>query len=337
MSSATTRTSLLFTAPYQLAVEQESLPPPAPDQLLVQTHLSAISAGTELLFYRGLVPESMSIDTTIGALTGTVQYPLKYGYTTVGVVIAVGTGVEPTWLGRRVFAFQPHASHFLATAADLIPLPDDVTFEQALFLPTMETAVNFVQDGAPVLGERVVVLGQGVVGLLTTQLLAQFPLATLLTVDHFALRQERSRQLGAQQVYDTHAIEQLAGMDADLVYELTGNPAALNTALALTGFDGRIVIGSWYGRKRAEIDLGGHFHRSRIRLISSQVSTIAPHYQGRWTKARRFEVVWQLLRKFDPAALVTHRFPLTAAAEAYALLDQQPATTLQVLFTYDAA
>lgn len=337
MSSATNRTALLFTAPYQLAVVQEAVPFPAPDQVLVQTHRSAISAGTELLFYRGQVPERMSIDATIDALAGAVQYPLRYGYTLVGVVVAIGTAVEATWLGRRVFAFQPHASHFLATPAELTPIPADVTLEQALLLPTMETAVNFVQDGAPLLGERVVVLGQGVVGLVTTHLLAQFPLATLLTVDHFALRQERSRQMGAHQTYGELTAAQLAGIDADLVYELTGNPAALNTALALTGFDGRIVIGSWYGRKRAEIDLGGHFHRSRIRLISSQVSTIAPQYQGRWTKARRFDVAWPLLRTLDPATLITHRFPITAAAEAYALLDQQPATALQVLFTYDAS
>lgn len=335
MNLATARTGLLFTAPYQLAVETDVLPPPAPDQLLVQTHLSAISAGTELLFYRGQVPESMRIDDTIGVLAGAVQYPLKYGYTLVGTVSAVGDAVEPTWLGRRVFAFQPHASHFLATPAELIPIPDDVTFEQALFLPTMETAVNFVQDGEPVLGERVVVLGQGVIGLVTTQILAQFPLATLLTVDNFSLRQERSRQVGAHQVYDTASVAQLTGIDADLVYELTGNPVALNTALALTGFDGRIVIGSWYGRKQAAIDLGGHFHRSRIRLISSQVSTIASQYQGRWTKARRFAMTWQLLRSLDPALLITHRFPITAAADAYALLDQQPATALQVLFTYE--
>lgn len=335
MSSAPTCTSLLFTAPYQLAVVQESVPSPAPEQVLVQTHLSAISAGTELLFYRGQVPESMSIDATIGALAGAVQYPLRYGYTLVGTVIAIGALVESTWLGRRIFAFQPHTSHFLATPAELIPIPDDVTLEQALLLPTMETAVNFVQDGAPVLGERVVVLGQGVVGLVTTQLLAQFPLASLLTVDHFPLRQERSRQVGAHQTYGELTAAQLADIDADLVYELTGNPVALNTALALTGFDGRIVIGSWYGQKRAAIDLGGHFHRSRIRLISSQVSTIAPHYQGRWTKARRFAVAWQLLRTLDPARLITHRFPITAATEAYMLLDQQPATALQVLLTYE--
>jgi threonine dehydrogenase-like Zn-dependent dehydrogenase len=213
-------------------------------------------------------------------------------------------------------------------------LPADVTPEQALFLPNMESAVNFVQDGAPLLGERVVVLGQGVVGLLTTWLLARFPLDLLVAVDRLALRRERASQCGAGAVFAELTADQLPGGEADLVHELTGNPAALNTAIQLTGYDGRVVIGSWYGQKRAEIDLGGHFHRSRMRLISSQVSTIAPHYQGRWNKARRFDVAWVMVRQLDPARLVTHRMPIQEAPQAYALLDQRPDEALQVLFTY---
>lgn len=335
MTTSNLCTNLVFVAPYHLTLVQEPAPTPAADQVLVQTGLSAISAGTELLFYRGQVPAEMSIDATLTALSGAVRYPLKYGYALVGVVTAVGSAVDRQWHGQRIFAFHPHTSHFLAKPAELIPIPVDVTDEQALFLPNMETAVNFVQDGAPLIGERVVLLGQGVVGLLTTALLAQFPLAALLTVDHFTLRQTRSRAFGASATYGEIPLPEQATIAADLVYELTGSPAALNTAITLTGYDGRVVVGSWYGRKRAEIDLGGHFHRNRIRLISSQVSTIAPHLQGRWTKARRFAVAWQMLRKLDPAILVTHRFPIYAAAHAYALLDQQPAEALQVLLTYD--
>lgn len=310
------------------------MPTPAADEVLVRTVLSAISAGTEMLFYRGQVPPELSVDATIAALTQPVYYPLRYGYALVGEVVATGAAVEPGWQGQRVFAFHPHTSHFCAKPTALIPLPDEVTPEQACFLPNLETAVNFVQDGAPIIGERVVVLGQGVVGLLTTLLLRQFPLAALVTVDRFPLRRARSTQFGAHQSYDAIPVDQTQAFNADLVYELTGNPAALNDAITMTGYDGRIVIGSWYGQKRAAIDLGGHFHRSRIRLISSQVSTIAPHYQGRWTKARRFAMVWQMARQIDPTLLVTHRFALEDAPAAYALLDQKPGETLQVLLTY---
>jgi threonine dehydrogenase-like Zn-dependent dehydrogenase len=124
--------------------------------------------------------------------------------------------------------------------------------------------------------------------------------------------------------------------DFDLSYELSGSPAALDRAIAVTGFSGRVVIGSWYGERRAPLNLGDAFHRSRMRLQSSQVSTIDPALSGRWTNDRRRQVTWRLLAELDLAALVTHRFPLAAAADAYALLDEHPDEALQVLLTYEA-
>jgi threonine dehydrogenase-like Zn-dependent dehydrogenase len=115
---------------------------------------------------------------------------------------------------------------------------------------------------------------------------------------------------------------------------LSGQPAALDQAIAATGFGGRVVIGSWYGQKRAALDLGGRFHRSRIRLISSQVSTIAPEWTGRWTKARRFETAWQMIEQVKPAQLVTHRFPVAQAATAYALLDERPSEAIQIMLSF---
>jgi threonine dehydrogenase-like Zn-dependent dehydrogenase len=120
----------------------------------------------------------------------------------------------------------------------------------------------------------------------------------------------------------------------DLTFELSGSPSALNNAIALTRFSGRIVIGSWYGEKHAEIDLGGSFHRSRIKLISSQVSSIAPELSGCWDKARRFGVAWEALKRIQPQKWITHRFPIAEADQAYRLLDERPQEALQVLFTY---
>jgi len=119
-----------------------------------------------------------------------------------------------------------------------------------------------------------------------------------------------------------------------LVYELTGRPETLNEAIAMTRFSGRVVIGSWYGEKRAPIDLGGAFHRSRIKLISSQVSTIAPELSARWDKSRRFGVAWDALARVQPEKWITHRFPISQAADAYRLLDEHPQETIQVIFTY---
>jgi threonine dehydrogenase-like Zn-dependent dehydrogenase len=256
----------------------------------------------------------------------------------------VGAQVAPEWQDRLVFSFHPHESHFLASLDELIPVPPPLSPEEAAFLPNMETAVNFLMDGQPLIGEQVVIFGQGVVGLLTTALLARLPLASLVTLDRYPLRRQTSLALGAHASLDPaepqvltqlHAVLQQGQPGADLTYELSGNPAALDQAIAATGFSGRVVIGSWYGQKRADLNLGGRFHRSRIRLISSQVSTLAPEWTGRWSKARRLQVAWWMLEQVRPAHLITHRFPLTQADQAYALLDQHPEEAIQVILTYE--
>jgi threonine dehydrogenase-like Zn-dependent dehydrogenase len=121
---------------------------------------------------------------------------------------------------------------------------------------------------------------------------------------------------------------------ADLTFELSGNPSALNEAITLTRFNGRIIIGSWYGEKEMDVKLGGSFHRSRIKLISSQVSTISPDLSGRWDRSRRFEVAWRALERIQPEKWITHRFTIDEASEAYHLLDESPQETIQVIFDY---
>jgi len=326
-----TRRSVVFAGPRDVCVEETPLPQPGPGQLLVETALSAISAGTEMLVYRDQFPPGMSVDLIIDSLGDAFTYPLHYGYAAVGRVAGQGAGVPEDWSGRLVFAFQPHTSHFLAAPADLIPVPQGISPEAAAFLPNVETAVNLLQDGAPLLGERVAVFGQGVVGLLTTSLLARFPLDRLVTVDSCANRRDASLEAGAHAAL---APDELPGGDADLVYELSGNPAALNQAIAATGYGGRIVVGSWYGQRQASLDLGGRFHRDRIQIISSQVSTIAPHLRGRWDKPRRLAAAWRMVEQIEPQRWITHRFPITQAPAAYRLLDEQPSETIQVILTY---
>lgn len=342
------RRSVSFVEPGVVAVGREPLPQPGPGQLLIASEVSAVSAGTELLVYRGQLPAGIAVDETIDALAGEVRYPLKYGYAVVGRVSVVGDTLDGSWLGRRVFAFNPHESHFLASPESVIPVPADVPSEAAAFLPNMETAVSFLMDGRPLIGEQVAVVGQGIVGLLTTALLAGLPLASLVTLDAYPLRRDRSLRLGATASLDTAAEDAVsqarqalrdgrAYHGADLVYELSGNPAALDSAIALCGYNGRIVVGSWYGDKRAGLDLGGRFHRDHLRLISSQVSHIAPQWSGRWTKPRRLAVAWEMLRRVRPERLISHRFPVASAAAAYLQLDQQPEQMLQVVFTYAAS
>jgi 2-desacetyl-2-hydroxyethyl bacteriochlorophyllide A dehydrogenase len=327
--------TLVFAGPGQIVIEEQPAGTPRGDQLLVQTQFSGISAGTELLIYRGEAPPEMQADGNLPALAGTLAFPLHYGYAAVGEVIALGPEAPSELLGRSVFAFHPHASHFLVAAAAVTPLPDDLPAEAALFLPNMETAINFLHDGAPLAGERVVVFGQGVVGLLTTALLSRIPLGSLITADPDPMRRATSRDFGAAQSLSPSELQGLT-QQADLTYELTGDPQALDQAISVTGFEGRVVLGSWYGTKQATLNLGGRFHRSRIRLLSSQVSTIASPLTGRWDKRRRLEFALQMVRAIEPTRLITHRIPIERAAEAYALLDTHREHVLQVVLTYDS-
>lgn len=333
----TTATQLWFTAPFEIEVREVPMPTPGPRDVRVRTLYSAVSPGSELLVYRGQLPEELSLDSTLESLQTSAQYPLQYGYACVGEVEQVSNEVDQAWLGRRVFSFQPHSSHFVAQPEQLLPVPDDVSSQAAVFLPNMETAVNLVQDGQPLVGERVVVLGQGVVGLLVSAVLAQHPLASLSAVEALPRRQSLARQLGVHAVYrpdDANPVQQPALADADLIFEVSGHPAALNLAIGLSGYASRIVIGSWYGTKAVSVDLGGAAHRNRLQLITSQVSTLAPALTGRWSKQRRFDLAWDLIRRIDPAQLITHEVALHEAGALYQQLHDASAGIVQPVFHY---
>ncbi len=339
------RQSLYFCGPEQVEVREEDLGEPGEGQAQVQVRFSGISAGTEMLFYRGQVPGGMALDETITSLSGSMQYPFQYGYASVGQVQAVGRGVDETWLGREVFSFHPHESAYNASVDELLPIPDSVGLENAVFLPNMETAVNFIQDGRPMIGEKAAVFGLGVVGLLTTALLRCFPLGVLLAFDPVDSRRAEAEKIGATSFDPSNPAGFAAGLaaleengpgkGADLVFEVSGSPRALDQAVALAGFAGRVVIGSWYGTKPVSLELGGRFHRSRIRLISSQVSTLAADLGPRWDKSRRMEVAWSTLEAIEPRRWITHRFPFAQAAGAYALLAETPERVSQVVLEYD--
>ncbi len=337
-----TRRSVVFQAPGRVETALDAVPEPAVDEVLVQIEVSAISAGTELLIYRGQAPPDMPMDASLAGLSGTFRFPLRYGYAAAGTVTAAGRQVESAWVGRRVFGFCPHTSHVLTRPAELVVIPEDIGFRDAVFLANMETAVTLVLDGLPAVGEHVVVFGQGVVGLLATSLLSAYPLASLLAVEPLALRRKASLQAGAHAVFDPALPQSLIdrlrettdGGMADLVFELSGYPPALDAAIAVAGFGGRIVLGSWYGTQPVAVNLGGSFHRNRIRLIGSQVSTLPPGFLARWTRHRRYSVAWDQIRRIAPSRLITHEIPAEAAPEAYALLDQSPAQALQVLLTH---
>jgi 2-desacetyl-2-hydroxyethyl bacteriochlorophyllide A dehydrogenase len=321
--------TLFFIAPKKIEIREINLPQIKDDEVLVETICSAISAGTEMLVYKNQFPH---LKEAYDSVSSDLNYPVAYGYACVGRVKEIGKMVNEAWKDKLVFSFQPHTSSFITHPSSLIEIPASLSPEAACFFPNMETAVNLIQDGAPILGERVLVLGQGVVGLLTASLLSEFPLERLVVVDNYELRKNALSSHKSQ--VKNQSLQDLRPATFDLTYELTGSPTALDDAIQLTMFNGRIVIGSWYGEKKSEINLGGSFHRSRIKLISSQVSTISPELSGRWGKSRRFDVTWKALERVKPEQWITHRFSLSDASKAYQLLDENAQETIQVIFTY---
>ena len=350
MSSSVRRT-VSFEGPRDVEVRQGPLPVPSSDEVRVRTTLSGISPGTEKLIYRGKAPTELPADAAFSSLEETsLDFPLSYGYACVGVVDTVGSDVDAEWTDTRVFAFQPHTSAFTCSPEELLTLPDDVSDEEAALVPSLETAVNFVMDGHPLIGESVVVFGQGVVGLLTTAILSRYPLKNLISVEPADVRRRWAREMGAHQSFapdEQDALREALGVTsedaaeasesfegADLAFEVSGDPDVLNDAIACTGFSGRIIVGSWYGTKTSPIALGSRFHRSRMEIHSSQVSTIASRFRGRWSKARRMQLVLSLLESVSFEQLVTHSYSVGSAAQAYEELDADDPAILQPILRY---
>ena len=326
-----------FTQPNQVEIRENEIPSPGPDQVMVSTIYSAVSAGSELLLYRGELPQDISLDSTIESFQKGAIYPLQYGYACVGEVTQLGGQVNSSWKGRKVFCFQPHVSHFLAKVKDLVLIPENVTLRDAVFLPNMETAVNLIQDGKPLIGERVVILGQGVVGLLLAALMSDFPLSCLTAVEKDPDRRKWSKLIGVDNVCSLEEVttpDAAASFNADLLYEVTGQPEALNLAIKLSGYCSRLVVGSWYGNKGVEIELGGEAHRNRLQFITSQVSTIEPGLTGRWSKKRRIDLAWEMINKVEPSKFISHLVSVQEAPRLYQDLSDGGQGLLQVVFEY---
>ena len=324
-----------LSAPYKITIREfTSIDPPGKEEVTVKTVCSGISAGTEMLAYRGELPDGIMLDANIEGMKKQVNYPMEYGYSCVGEVIAVGDAAHQLLIGKKVFAFNSHKSIFTEPIERLIMLPDNLAIESGIFLPNMETAVGLVMDGAPMLGESVLVLGLGVVGQMLALLLQQYPLNKLTLVDPLLKRRSIVDCNGITEVVSELKPVIQSTDSYDLVYEMSGKPEALNTAIAHAGYKGRIVVGSWYGSKNVNLDLGSHFHRSKISIYSSQVSEIDPVHSGRWDKKRRTDLALMMLGRTSPTYLISHQYHVRNASNAYRKLDKDK-DPVQVLLTYD--
>jgi 2-desacetyl-2-hydroxyethyl bacteriochlorophyllide A dehydrogenase len=313
--------ALRFVAPHRVEIHDVDVGPPAAGELLVRAECSGISGGTELLAYRGEVDPRLPLDETLGALGGTFAHPFAYGYSVVGRVEQSRGRVAE---GALVFGFHPHQDVFTVAERDVVPL-DDANSRLGVLLPLVETALQVTLDAGVRLGEHVAVLGLGCVGILTGALLARAG-ADVVASEPDAARRAAAAAFGLTAVAPGDIAgavrERTDGRGADAVVEATGNAAALATTLDLLAHEGTALVCSWYGTKLVALPLGGAFHRRRLTIRSTQVSTIPTALRGRWDPARRRAAARALLAELPLATLATHAFPFERAAEAYAALDR---------------
>ncbi|MCF6524552.1 zinc-binding alcohol dehydrogenase [Streptomyces sp. JJ36] len=283
-------------APGHGEIREEALPEPAEGEVVVRTLCSGVSRGTESLVFRGGVPESQYSRMRAPFQEGGFPGPVKYGYLNVG---RVEEGPPPL-LGRTVFCLYPHQSRYVVPAGAVTPVPDTVPAERAVLAGTVETAVNALWDAAPLLGDRVAVVGAGMVGCSVAALLARYPAVRVQLIDADPARASVAAALGAE-----FALPGEARGDCDLAVHASATEEGLTRALELLAPEGTVLELSWYGDRRVALPLGEAFHSGRLVLRGSQVGTVSPARRSRRTYADRLALALGLLA--DPAfdALIT--------------------------------
>ncbi|MDM0087569.1 MULTISPECIES: zinc-binding alcohol dehydrogenase [unclassified Variovorax] len=296
--------ALWIEAPGRAVLRAGTLGARADDHVRVRALHSAVSRGTELLVFRGEVPPSEFARMRAPFQQGEFPGPVKYGYASVGLVEAG----PPALQGRAVFCLHPHQSRYDVPAAAVHPLPEGLPAARAVLAANMETAVNALWDAAPRLGDRVAVVGGGVVGLLVAWLASRIPGCAVQLVDVRAERAAVAAHLGLD-----FALPDAAMRNADLVVHASGQPAGLASALGLAGFEATVLELSWYGQRAVTLPLGEAFHAQRLTLRSSQVGQVATAQRGRWSHGRRMGLALALLAQPAAAvldALITDSAPL---------------------------
>ena len=276
--------------PGQGEIRPVTLPTPGPDDVVVRALRSGVSRGSETLVFRGGVPVSQHETMRAPFQEGDFPGPVKYGYLSVGVV----EQGPPALQGRTVFCLHPHQTGYVVPARSVVVVPDGVPPDRAVLAGTVETAVNALWDAAPLVGDRVSVVGAGMVGCCVARLLARFPGVQVTLVDVDPGRADVAAALGAG-----FALPEDAEGGQDLVLHTSATSAGLQRSLDLLVGEGTVVELSWYGDREVTVSLGAAFHSRRLDLRASQVGLVAPARRASRTTGERLGLALDLLR--DPA------------------------------------
>ncbi|MDH4066232.1 MAG: zinc-binding alcohol dehydrogenase [Acidobacteriota bacterium] len=300
-------------------IRDESLHAPGSGDILVRTLFSGVSRGTEALVFDGHVPSSERERMRAPFQSGHFPAPVKYGYASVGMVEDGPDALR----GRVVFVLYPHQTRYVVPGGAAHVLPDEVPPGRAVLAANLETAVNGLWDARPHVGDRITVVGGGVVGCLVAWLASRIPGCAVELVDVNPARQEIARALGVG-----YARPAAAAREADLVVHASGSPDGLALALGLAGDEATIVEMSWYGDRAVPLPLGEAFHARRLSIVSSQVGRLAPAQRARWDTRRRMTLALSLLRHPELDALVSGESAFETLPDVMARLARAPGDAL---------
>lgn len=284
--------ALWYAAPGRAEIRQSTLSAARPGEVLVRMLYSGLSRGTERLVFEGRVPTSEYDRMRMPTQEGDFPFPVKYGYAAVGTVENGPSALR----NRTIFALHPHQDRFTIAETAVVPVPDSIPPKRAVLTANLETALNVLWDGETKAGQKIAVVGGGLVGLLVAALAVQPFAAEVTLIDKDSSRAELAEKMGA-----AFALPDAAMRGFDLVVHTSANEAGLALALDIAAFEATIVEASWYGDKPVSVPLGGAFHSQRLKLISSQVGSVAPSHRARFTHRRRMEEALRLLAddRFD--------------------------------------
>jgi 2-desacetyl-2-hydroxyethyl bacteriochlorophyllide A dehydrogenase len=315
-ASQTPARALWYVAPGRTELRDAAVPAPGTGDVLVSMVYSGISRGTERLVFEGKVPASERERMRMPTQEGEFPFPVKYGYSAVGQVEAG----SPAMIGRTVFALHPHQSRFVIPETAAVAIPDSVPARRAVMAANVETALNVLWDGEVKAGQKVAVVGGGIVGLLVAALASKPFGANVTLIDKEPTREALAGKLGAN-----FALPSAAARGFDVVIHTSASDAGLALALDIAAFEGTIVEASWYGDRTVGVPLGGAFHSQRLKLVSSQVGSVAPSQRARYTHRKRMEEALRLLAddRFDvligeeiPFEELPHHLPRLLAPDA---------------------
>ena len=324
-----------FMGPGRAEIRPAGVRPCGDSDLAVRSLFSGVSHGTEMLVYRGQVPASHPLEPE--GVEGSYSFPVKYGYANVGRVVEAGSATDFR-TGDLVFVRWPHQELYTTEAKLAFRLPAYADPAIGVFFALLDVAVNALLDVPVRFGEVVVVFGQGVVGMFIGQL-ARRTAGTLIVVDPHSLRRELALEFGADIAVAPekakHAIMEAShGRGADIAFEASGAPEALQACIDTTALEGTIAVPAWYGTKLLNLSLGPQFHLGRQRIVSTQVGAIGSGLQPRWTLGRRMTTVGELLPTLNPGSMITDSVPFDEAPAAYRLIDEHPEQVLSMVFAY---